>query len=55
MSNQRGSAKLRPKVASPPFQSHSESVPTGQIQLQNDLRYIQEIARKAMSMNIPAG
>ena len=38
MSTQRGSVKVRPKTLCPSCQSHSESVPIGQIQLQNALR-----------------
>src|SRR5512140_3132946 len=55
MSAHRGGKKLRRNARRPSFQSHSESVPTGQSQLQNALRKISEIARNEISRNIPAG
>ena len=44
----------RPNSDCPVCHSHSEIVPTGQIQLQNALRKRNEIARNAISMNMPA-
>ena len=48
MSSQRGAAQRAPNTDWPVCQSHSEIVPTGQIQLQKALRSRNEIARKAI-------
>ena len=54
-STQRGKIQFRLNVLRPSFQSHSESVPTGQIQLQNPRRSSSEIKRNAASRTIAAG
>src|SRR5262250_1780381 len=54
-SSQRGKWKLRRKSFRPARHRYSEIVPTGHSQLQNALRNRNEIARKVISRNIPAG
>src|SRR5690242_10942533 len=55
MSSARGSRQFFRNVFLPRRHKYSESVPTGQSQLQKDLRSSHEIERNAISRNIPAG
>src|ERR1700757_36645 len=55
ISSQRGAGKFRPKIVRPVLHIYSDSVPTGQSQLQNAFRNRKAVARKVTSRNIAAG
>src|SRR5579883_270867 len=51
----RGTVKFRLKSCRPSFHRYSETVPTGQIQLQNDFRNNSELKTKALKRKKAAG